>query len=51
MEITIDTSITFQNILTSGVPTGDDVKFVSATGVLTFGRALEAGEYIRGLFQ
>jgi len=40
-----------QNILTSGVPTGDDVKFVSATGVLTFGRALAAGEYIRGLFQ
>ena len=40
-----------QNILTSGVPTGDDVKFVSATGVLTFGRPLAAGEYIRGLFQ
>ncbi len=40
-----------QNILTTGVPTGDDVKFVSATGVLTFGRPLAAGEYIRGLFQ
>jgi predicted secreted protein len=40
-----------QNILTTGTPTGDDVKFVSATGVLTFGRALAAGEYIRGLFQ
>ena len=40
-----------QNILTTGTPTGDDVKFVSGTGVLTFGRALEAGEYIRGLFQ
>jgi len=40
-----------QNILATGVPTGDDVKFVSATGVLTFGRALAAGEYIRGLFQ
>jgi predicted secreted protein len=40
-----------QNILSTGVPTGDDVKFVSATGVLTFGRALAAGEYIRGLFQ
>ena len=40
-----------QNILTTGVPTGDDVKFVSATGVLTFGRVLAAGEYIRGLFQ
>jgi predicted secreted protein len=40
-----------QNILTTGVPTSDDVRFVSATGVLTFGRALAAGEYIRGLFQ
>lgn len=40
-----------QNILTTGTPTGDDVKFVSSTGVLTFGRSLEAGEYIRGLFQ
>ncbi len=26
-----------QNILTTGTATGDDVKFVSATGVLTFG--------------
>jgi predicted secreted protein len=40
-----------QNILTTGVPTGDDVKFVSATGVLTFGRVLAAGEYIRMLAQ
>ena len=40
-----------QNILTTGTPTGDNVRFVSATGVLTFGRPLEAGEYIRGLFQ
>ena len=40
-----------QNILTSGTPTGDNVKFISSTGVLTFGRALEAGEFIRGLFQ
>lgn len=40
-----------QNILTTGTPTGDDVKFVSGTGVLTFGRPLEVGEYIRGLFQ
>lgn len=40
-----------QNILTTGVPTGDDVKFVSATGVLTFGRPLEAGEYVRLLAQ
>jgi hypothetical protein len=40
-----------QNILITGTPTGDDVKFVSATGVLTFGRALAAGEYIRMLAQ
>ena len=40
-----------KNILTTGTATGDDVKFVSATGVLTFGRVLEAGEYIRALFQ
>ena len=40
-----------QNILTTGTPTGDDVKFVSSTGILTFGRTLESGEYIRGLFQ
>jgi predicted secreted protein len=40
-----------QNILTTGTPTGDDVKFISSTGVLTFSRPLEAGEYIRGLFQ
>jgi hypothetical protein len=40
-----------KNILITGTPTGDDVRFVSATGVLTFGRALSAGEYIRGLFQ
>jgi predicted secreted protein len=40
-----------QNILTTGTPTGDDVKFISSTGVITFGRALAAGEYIRGLFQ
>ena len=40
-----------QNIITSGTATGDNVKFITATGVLTFGRALEAGEFIRGLFQ
>ena len=40
-----------QNILTTGTPTGDDVKFVSSNGVLTFGRTLEAGEYIRLLAQ
>jgi predicted secreted protein len=40
-----------QSILTSGTPTGDNVKFISSTGVLTFSRALETGEFIRGLFQ
>jgi predicted secreted protein len=40
-----------QNIITSGTPTGDNVKFLSSTGVLTFSRALETGEFIRGLFQ
>jgi predicted secreted protein len=40
-----------QNILTTGTPTGDDVKFISSTGVLTFGRPLAAGEYVRLLAQ
>ncbi len=40
-----------QNISATGTPTGNDVRFVSATGVLTFGRPLAAGEYVRGLFQ
>jgi predicted secreted protein len=40
-----------QNILTTGTPTGDDVRFVSSTGVLTFGRPLAAGEYVRLLAQ
>ena len=40
-----------QSILTSGTPTGDNVKFISSTGVLTFGRALEAGEFVRLLAQ
>ena len=40
-----------QSILTSGTPTGDNVKFISSTGVLTFGRPLEAGEFVRLLAQ
>jgi predicted secreted protein len=40
-----------QNILTTGTPTGDNVRFVSSTGVLTFGRPLAAGEYVRLLAQ
>jgi predicted secreted protein len=39
-----------REILTSGTPTGDQVKWDSTTGVLTFGRVLESDEFIRGLF-
>lgn len=40
-----------REILTSGTPTNDQIKFTSASGLVTFGRALEADEFIRGLFQ
>lgn len=40
-----------RSIITSGTPTGENVKFNSATGVLTFARALEADEFIRGIFK
>ena len=40
-----------REILTSGTPTGDQVKFTTSTGIVTFGRTLEAGEFIRGLFK
>ena len=40
-----------QTILTSGTPTDENVKWNSVTGVLTFSRVLEAGEYVRGLLQ
>ena len=36
---------------TSGSPTGENVVFNSSTGVLTFARALEADEFIRGIFK
>ena len=36
-----------RSILTSGSPTGDNVVFNATTGVLTFGRALEADEFVR----
>lgn len=36
-----------RTIATSGVPTGDNVSFNATTGVLTFGRALEADEFVR----
>jgi predicted secreted protein len=36
-----------RTILTTGVPTGDNVRFNASTGVVTFGRALEADEFVR----
>jgi len=36
-----------RTIQTSGVPTGDNVTFNASTGVVTFGRALEADEFVR----
>jgi predicted secreted protein len=36
-----------RTILTSGTATGDNVRFNASTGVLTFGRALEADEFVR----
>ena len=43
--------IDVQDILTTGTPVDEQVKWVSATGILTFGRVLESGEFIRALFQ
>lgn len=43
--------IDVQNIITSGVPVEEEVKWVSLTGVLTFSRALGSGEFVRALFQ
>jgi len=39
-----------QNIFTSGTPTGNDVMWNSVSGVLTFGTALTANEFVRALF-
>jgi len=39
--------IEVRTIQTSGVPTGDNVTFNASTGVVTFGRALEADEFVR----
>lgn len=36
-----------RTILTTGTATGDNVMFNASTGVLTFGRALEADEFVR----
>jgi hypothetical protein len=40
-----------QAIITSGTPVDEEVKWNSVTGVLTFSRVLEAGEFVRALFQ
>lgn len=40
-----------QTILTTGTATGNNVKFNTVTGVLTFGTALVAGEFVRALFK
>jgi predicted secreted protein len=43
--------IDVQGIITTGTPIDEQVKFVSATGVLTFSRPLESGEFVRALLQ
>lgn len=43
--------IDVREIYTSGVPVDDQIVFVSATGEVKFGRALESDEFIRALFQ
>jgi len=37
--------------IVSTTPTGEQVRWNSTTGVLTFARVLESDEFIRGLFQ
>ena len=43
--------IDVQNILTSGTPIDEQVKWNTLTGVLTFSRVLGSGEFVRALFQ
>lgn len=40
-----------QDIIGSGTPVDEQVKWNSSTGILTFSRALESEEYVRALFQ
>lgn len=42
--------IDVQAIITTGTPVDEEVKWNSITGVLTFSRPLESGEFVRGLF-
>jgi len=43
--------IDVQDIISIGTPIDEQVKWVSSTGILTFSRALESGEYVRALLQ
>jgi predicted secreted protein len=43
--------IDVQDIISSGTPIDEQVKWVESSGVLTFSRALESGEYVRFLAQ
>ncbi len=43
--------IDVQDIISIGTPVNEQVKWVSASAVLTFSRALESGEYVRALLQ
>ena len=43
--------IDVQDILVSGTPIDEQVKWTSSTGTLTFSRILGSGEYVRALFQ
>ena len=40
-----------QDILTSGTPIDEQVKWTSSTGTLTFSRIMDVDEYVRALFQ
>ena len=40
-----------QDIISIGTPIDEQVKWISTTGILTFSRALESGEYVRALLQ
>ena len=43
--------IDVQDILITGTPVDEQVKWTSSTGTLTFSRVLGSGEYVRALFQ
>jgi len=42
--------IDVQEIVTTGTPIDEQVKWNTSTGTLTFSRVLESGEFVRGLF-